>query len=512
MTRKITLKFFLLFFILSYIIITVPAQDTLLPVTYHGKLDSINSIVLKQKRFIQVFVPSTYKPGTRDTYDVLYVLDGGNWNMSVVNPVQRFLQNEGLMPSTIIVSVMGVDRNIELTPTVLKTWLAPTGGADKFLAYIGDELIPYIDKNYPSNGDNTLWGHSLGGMFTTFAMLKKPTLFKSYIAIDPSLWWDNSYVPKMAADSLETLTDSTITLFISSRDAPSFHEMKIDTMETILKKHAPSNLKWKLVSYPGETHSSIRLKGTYDGLAFTYAGYTSGIEFEPANGIILKDQPYKIVYGDDTSRVHYTLDGTVPTEASAQVNRELIVTGAATVTYKRISNRNRYGKSVTGEFTAEVLPPPVSKIKNAKPGGFRYSYYEGDGSIPANLKTKPITKGILDKNFDASRLPRKNNYALMIEGFLEIKDEGYYTFFARAGKGSNVSINGKLIMHWDDANTRDVRTFLIPLSKGFYPVKIESFDKKEDFKLLLYYITPGMSFPGEPVPIPFDLEYSIDKK
>jgi predicted alpha/beta superfamily hydrolase len=263
MFRKKTLRFFLLFFVLFDFITSVAAQDTLLPATYHGKLDSINSIVLHQKRFIQVFVPSTYKPGTRDTYDVLYVLDGGNWSMNVVSQVNRFLKNEGLMPPTIIVSVMGIDRNIELTPTVLKTWLAPTGGADKFLAYISDELIPYINKNYPSNGDNTLWGHSLGGMFATFAMLKKPTLFKSYIAIDPSLWWDNSYVPKMAAHNLENLTDTTITLFISSRDAPSFHDMKIDTMETILKKYAPSNLKWKLTSYPGETHSSIRLKGTY---------------------------------------------------------------------------------------------------------------------------------------------------------------------------------------------------------------------------------------------------------
>ena len=127
---------------------TIPAasQDTLLTVAYKGKLDSINSTVLKQKRFVQVFVPTSYKPGSSDKYDVLYVLDGGNWNMSIVTQLQRFIQNEGHMPPTIIVSVMGIDRNIELTPTVLKTWNAPTGGADNFLAYIRDELIPYINK------------------------------------------------------------------------------------------------------------------------------------------------------------------------------------------------------------------------------------------------------------------------------------------------------------------------------------------------------------------------------
>jgi len=513
MLKAGSFKFFLILSAFFGLFTSAGAQDTLLTVSYKGKLDSINSTVLNQKRFVQVFVPSGYNSGSTDKYDVLYVLDGGNWNISVVAQLQRFIQNEGHMPPTIIVSVMGIDRNIELTPTVLKTWNAPTGGADKFLAYIKDELIPYINKTYPSNGDNTLWGHSLGGMFVTWAMLKEPALFKSYIAVDPSLWWDNSYVPKMAVGRLPALTDSATTLFISGRAGAPFHEMKIDTMETILKKSAPASLKWKLVTYPGETHSSLRMKSTYDGLTFTYEGRTAGIEFTPMNGIVLKDNPYKIAYTDDTTRVHYTLDGTEPTEQSAQVKREITVNGPAKVTYKRISNRSRYGKSVTGEFVTEKIPPPVSKPKSARPGGFNYSYYEGEGNKRPDLKTaKAVKTGILDKNFNADSLSRKNNYALVMDGLLEAKEEGYYTFFARAGKGSKLWIDGKLIMHWDDNDKHEFFNYLIPLSKGFYPVRIESFDQKEDFNLLLYYNTPGMPVSGDPVPVPFDLEYSTSKK
>ncbi len=507
------MKFFWFLLIASGLITSAACQDTLLNVSYKGKLDSINSTILKQKRFVQVFVPPSYKPGSPDKYDVLYVLDGGNWNMSIVTQLQRFIQNEGHMPPTIIVSVMGIDRNIELTPTVLKTWNAPTGGADNFLAYIRDELIPYINKSYPSNGDNTLWGHSLGGMFAIFAMAKEPALFKSYIAVDPSLWWDNSYVPKMAASRLKTLSDSTITLFISGRKGSPFYGMKIDTMELILKELAPANLKWKLVTYSGETHSSLRLKSTYDGLSFIYEGLTSGIEFTPMNGIVLKDKPFKIAYTDDTARVHYTLDGTEPTERSPQVEGEINITGPAIVTYKRISNRSRYGKSVTGEFTTESLPPPISRIKNARPGGFNYRYYEGEAGKRPDLKTaKAIKIGILDKNFNADSLPRQNDYVLVMDGFLEVKEEGYYTFFAKAGKGSKLWIDGKLIMNWDDNEKREVFTYLMPLSKGFYPVRIESFDKKDDYNLLFYYQTPGMVVSGDPIQVPFDVEYNTNKK
>jgi predicted alpha/beta superfamily hydrolase len=488
------------------------AQDTLLTVTYKGKLDSLNSAILSQKRYIQVFVPADYKPGSTEKYDVLYVTDGGNWNISLVTQLQRFIQNEGHMPPTIIVSIMGIDRNIELTPTALKTWNAPTGGADKFLVYIKNELIPYINKTYPSNGDNSLWGHSLGGMFVTYVMLQEPGLFKSYIAADPSYWWDNSYVPKMAAEKLPNLSSTPLTLFITGREGIPFHEMRIDTMEIILKKFAPANLKWKLVTYAGETHSSLRLKTIYEGLRYSYEGFTSNIEFLPMNGIVLKDKPYKITCLDDTTRLHYTIDGTSPTEQSPQVTREITVTGPAKVTYKRLSNRSRYDKSVTGDFTTETLTPPVSKPSKARPGGFHYTYYEGDGDKQPDLKTaKALKAGILDSTFKADVLPRKNKYCLVLDGLLEAKEEGYYTFFVRAGKGSRVWIDGKLIMQWDDNDKHEFFAYLLPLSKGFYPIKIESYDKKEDYSLLLYYLTPGMPASGDPIPLPFEREYGINK-
>jgi predicted alpha/beta superfamily hydrolase len=507
------LKFILILLLANSLFQKTIAQDTLLTVTYKGKLDSLNSSILNQKRFIQVFLPADYKAGSTEKYDVLYVTDGGNWNISLVTQLQRFIQNEGHMPPTIIVSVMGIDRNIELTPTVLKTWNAPTGGAAKFLAFFKEELIPYINKTYPSNGDNSLWGHSLGGMFVTYAMLQEPGLFKSYIAVDPSYWWDNSYVPKMAAEKLQSLNSLPTTLFITGREGPPFHEMKIDTMETILKKFAPLNLKWKLVTYTGETHSSLRMKSIYDGLMYTYEGLTSAIEFLPMNGIVLKDKPYKIVCFDDTTRMHYTVDGTSPTEQSPAVQREITVTGPAKLTFKRLSNRSRYDKSVSGDFIIETLPPPLSKSGKAKQGGFRYKYYEGDGDKRPDLKTaKAIKTGIMDKNFNADSLPRKNNYCLALDGLIEAKEDGYYTFFVKAGKGSKVWIDGKQIMQWEDNDKHEFFAYLMPLSKGFYPVKIESYDKKGDFSLLLYYLTPGMSPYGEAVPIPFDVEYSNGKK
>jgi predicted alpha/beta superfamily hydrolase len=67
---------------------------------------------------------------------------------------------------------------MELTPIPDKSWDAPSGEGHKFLGFLTTELIPYTNKSYPSNGINTLWGHSLGGMFTMYALLTEPAVFK----------------------------------------------------------------------------------------------------------------------------------------------------------------------------------------------------------------------------------------------------------------------------------------------------------------------------------------------
>lgn len=488
---------------------TAAAQDTVLTVTYKDHLDSLNSEILKQKRYVQVFLPNAYTPGSTDKYDVLYVLDGGNWNTGLITKIQRFVEDQGNMPPTIIVSVMGIDRNVELTPTHLDSWKG-SGGGEKFLGYITKELIPYIDNTYPTNGDNTLWGHSLSGMFAVYALLNEPASFKSYIATDPSIWWDNCLIARMAAAKLPALTGLNATLYISGREGFEFHDMRIDTLETVLKTMAPPGLHWKTVSYKDETHSSVRLKTTYDGLKYTYAGLVSNVQFVPDNGIMLKDSPIKIWYFDDTARMHYTLDGTTPSEGSARVQSEMTLNGPGKVTFKRFTNRSRYDKTVTGDFALGTVPPPVPLPKTAKPGGFNYAYYEGDwDSWPDLKKLQPVKTGITDKEFDLDKLPRKNNYALVIDGFIEIKEAGYYLFLFDADKDSKLYLAGKQLMQWEGGYSHPTYTYMLPLAKGFYPFKIEYLHKKEDFRLRYTWLTPGIMSTKDPRSIPLDAQYSV---
>src|SRR6187455_222144 len=125
-----------------------------------GKRDSIYSDILKENRIIQVLLPENYKP--EEKYEVMYVLDGES-SIKLISAIQRFTQDESYMPSLIIVAVFNTDRNRDFLPTSTAEFPA-AGGADKFLSFFKNELIPYVNKTYPSNGENILYGHSFGGV------------------------------------------------------------------------------------------------------------------------------------------------------------------------------------------------------------------------------------------------------------------------------------------------------------------------------------------------------------
>ena len=477
-----------------------------------GKKDSINSAVLGQKRFIQVVLPPTYKPGSADKYDVIYVTDGDD-NTKTMADVQAFVSREGFMPQVIIVGVLNIDRSKDLTPTHVSD-NATSGGGEKFLALFRDELIPYINKTYPAGGDNILFGHSLGGLFVTYVLLNQPQVFKSYIAADPSYWWDKSYLLAEATKKLPLLTSQKKSLFISGREGQGMREMSINPMDTVFQKYAPSGVAWKVTAYANETHGTIRLKTMYDGLKFIYSGYRAKQpEFHPMAGILLKDKPIRIWdFDDDTTTVHYTVDGSAPTSTSHYIRKVNMLSGPGTVTARVFTANDKYDKITTGVFTEGKALPPSKLTKGFKPGGLHYAYYEGEwDKLPDFSKLKSVKEGWADSSFSVGKLPRQTNFGVVLSGQIKIKEDGYYVFADASDDGSRFYLNNRLLL--DDDGLHDNsggKSYILPLRKGFYPVRVEYFQRDGGMSLRLICLPPKDATSDNPKvkPIPSTLLYS----
>jgi predicted alpha/beta superfamily hydrolase len=172
-----------------------------------GEIDTLFSKVLNEKRVLNIYVPEGYSPDSAAQYPVIYLLDGtANEDfIHVVGLVQFYtFPWINVVPKSIVVGIANVDRKRDFTyPTTIaqdKLDFPTTGGSEKFIAFLENELQPYIQSQYKTNGSKTLIGQSLGGLLATEILFKKPDLFSKYIIVSPSLWWDNEsllqYAPK----------------------------------------------------------------------------------------------------------------------------------------------------------------------------------------------------------------------------------------------------------------------------------------------------------------------------
>lgn len=474
-----------------------------------GKLDSIKSTILNEQRLFRVVLPEGYDANQSAKYDVLYVTDG-EWNVEITSQIQTFLLQNGLMPPEIVVAVHHTNRDKDLTPT---GGANPKvfGGADKFLSFLETELIPYINKKYSTTGSNAVFGHSFGGLFVMYALLTNPKPFDTYIAADPSFWWDNRYIPKLATENLNASLHNNRMLFIAGRGGSESAGMGIPAVDSVLRAKAPADLRWKIMDYPGETHNSVKFKSMYDGLKFMYDGFNAGMAVHPQHGIVLKDMPYRVWVFRDSELIpaRYTIDGSEPNAQSELVKQEISLSRPAVFTAKTFGPRKTYNKTYTATFTEGEMIKAVKQPKNLKPGGWRYNYYEGVwDSLPDFTKLKPLQTGIAGEGFQFAQLPKQTNFALTAEGYIELKESGYYIFVLDSDDGSKLFIGNKLIINHDGLHaTGNDKSYLLPLEKGFHPIRMELFQKEGGVNLNLMYITPAIKEP-RPVRVPVEVQYS----
>ncbi len=174
------------------------------PAAVHAKVEipdsqllKINSLIVGQEYDIYVQLPGNYSD-TSKTFPVLYVLDG-QWDFSLITAICGQQYYDGFVPAVIVVGITwgGTNPNYDmlrardLTPTNVG-WSPQSGGAPKFLAFIKNELIPFVESKYRAvKNDRTLIGSSYGGLFTLYAMFHETALFQRYVLTSPSLGWDN---------------------------------------------------------------------------------------------------------------------------------------------------------------------------------------------------------------------------------------------------------------------------------------------------------------------------------
>lgn len=229
---------------------------------------SIYSEIMEQEYQLYISFPSAYSLQDTITYPVLYVLDG-KYMFSIIDGTRVNLDFENKIEEVIIVCLgLGKDldswqsnRTFAFTPSEDKRIVKyKSGGAETFLKSLKTEVIPFIDENYKTNADNAILGHSLGGLFVSYCLLKEPNLFNRYGISSPSLMWKDSELLSQAKKEYFTnkkhLEGKTIFLSVGGDE----EELMISGMLTFAsilkaKSNYKSMISWNI--FNKETHLSV---------------------------------------------------------------------------------------------------------------------------------------------------------------------------------------------------------------------------------------------------------------
>jgi predicted alpha/beta superfamily hydrolase len=224
-----------------------------------GETFTINSRILGETRRINVYFPPGHQESAGTRLPVLYMPDGGMGEdfLHVAGLVQVSVGN-GTMRPFLLVGIENTQRRRDLTgPTESESdkKIAPrVGGSGAFRKFIRDELMPRIKGRYRTTDETAIVGESLAGLFVVETLLLEPDLFDTYIAFDPSLWWNDQKPLGRAGELLRERPKTTKTLYLASS---SEDREATQRFADVLGKDAPPGLRWHYERMPDEKHSTI---------------------------------------------------------------------------------------------------------------------------------------------------------------------------------------------------------------------------------------------------------------
>ena len=231
-----------------------------------GNYRKIYSNVLHEERILLISLPEDYGKSDK-TYPVLFKLDGDKENfLQAFSAAFYLFDMTDNAPDPIIIGIENTDRNRDMLPDQK---------ANYFIQFIHTELIPFVDRNYRTNGFRILCGQSLSSLFALYSFLEQPDIFDAYILGSFGFYKESLSV--LFENELKRNSDlksiGTKYLFVGNgkldkNDPDGTITKRGDQFLELLKQTVPSSVIMKCKVYEEEGH--VPYTTIYDGLKWIY--------------------------------------------------------------------------------------------------------------------------------------------------------------------------------------------------------------------------------------------------
>jgi predicted alpha/beta superfamily hydrolase len=147
-----------------------------------------------------------------------------------------------------------------------------TGGANLFLDFLENQVIEFVEKEYPNlNKRRGLLGHSFGGLFGFYTLQNRPELFQDLLLISSPLSWNSSELVDKGIFFKLIDSKSEIKLYHSYGEEEVKGTITSNNdISKIITELELENLNYKYEPVKNMNHHSILSRAIYDGLLYLY--------------------------------------------------------------------------------------------------------------------------------------------------------------------------------------------------------------------------------------------------
>jgi hypothetical protein len=228
------------------------STDAESPVIGIGRRHSVISSVLGEKVDLVVHLPAEYSSGQKRYPIIVFLGSEYRAKFALAAAALDYMTAQGQIPAIVLIGVDLPHGNFAQVP---QENAAGTASADRHIAALKEEIIPFVDRTFRTNGYSILYGGSNSGVFAVYALLSGKLPFQAYFASSPMLGWCPNLLSEKARLAFADFSRPSRFLFlIWSDDDIGGVTREMPKFADLLAKCGPSWLRWQLETRHNEGH------------------------------------------------------------------------------------------------------------------------------------------------------------------------------------------------------------------------------------------------------------------
>lgn len=189
----------------------------------------------------------------------------------------------------------------------------------------------------------------------------------------------------------------------------------------------------------------------------------------------VKPLEVELVTRSDDLEIRYTLDGTMPTLASALYRAPIRIEDTTTIRARSFHNGKPVSE-IVGRAYHRAQPIASVDIDDVQEG-LRLESFDGDWNRLPDFRAMDAVDVEIVTGISLREPDRAEYIGRHFTGYIRVPEDNVYLFALNSDDGSRLLIHDRLVIDNDGLHSPEERVGTIALAKGLHPIAVEWFNK-----------------------------------